>query len=148
MPVELHYSRSRLWRMIAIGAVLAAAALWVALDSSLVADSRVGARLVRAVGPDLLRLAFLVLAALSAAMAALYLRLLASADSLAARADAGGVTLRSLFRTMSHPWAEVEALYLRRVATPASEQALVVLRARGRQAGVGIRGTQRCVSPF
>lgn len=143
MPVELHYSQAKLRRMVAIGAALAAAALWLALDSSIISDSRVGTRLVRAVGPDLPRLAFLILAAASAAMAALHLRLLLSAGSLAARADAGGVTLRSLFGTRSHPWPEVEALYVRRVATPAAEQVLVVLRARGRrEAGVAVNSLE------
>ncbi|MGZ8362030.1 MAG: hypothetical protein ACXWUX_16045 [Allosphingosinicella sp.] len=147
MP-ELHYSRFKLGRLLAIGLFLAGLFIWFVLDGAILSgDGRgLGSRLARTIGPETLRYLILAVALLSAALALAYLRLLASADSLALRADAQAVTLRTLIGSRIFAWPEVEEVFLRRVATPAGEQGLVVVRGRGRrQAGVAVNALRESV---
>jgi hypothetical protein len=142
MPAShLHYSRRKLWRLVAIGLVLTAMFLWVAVDVTLVAGdgNQVAARLARTVGPDALRLLAAASGLITATLLVGNLRLLASADSVAVAADAEAVTIRRMFRTKVYPWADVETLFVRRVSTPARGQAWVMVRPRGRrEAGVAV----------
>jgi hypothetical protein len=138
--LELHYGRGKLVRLGLLALVMAAAALWVALGGIDVAADRRGrgAWLMQLVGPSGLQAIGWILAAVSIVLAVLYLRR-AFGDPVAARADAAGVTLHSLFGTHLYAAGDIERLELEH---PMGQAILQVIPApgRGRKRGLAANG--------
>ena len=139
-PLDLHYSRGKLIRLALLSLVATAVLLWVATGG--VSDSEArrgpGAAIVRLLGPEGLQVLGWVLAAITAALAVLYLRR-AFADPLAARADAEGVTIHTLFGSRFYTASDLVGLELQ---FPAGQPILQIVPAtgRGKVRGLAVNG--------
>jgi hypothetical protein len=139
-PLDLHYSRGKLIRLALLSLVATAALLWVATGG--VSDSEArrgpGAAIVRVLGPEGLQMLGWVLAAITLALAVLYLRR-AFADPLAARADAEGVTLNTLFGSRFYAASDIDRLELQ---YPAGQPILQIIpdAGRGKSRGLAVNG--------
>lgn len=138
-PLELHYSRGKLIRLALIGAAMAAVSLWIALGGIDPSESR-GRRagLGRMLGADGLQLLGWVLAAGAGLFAILYVRR-AFGDLVAARADAAGVTIHTVFGDHGYAAEDIAAIEIRRPAGQGILQ-IVPVPGRGKQRGLALNG--------
>jgi hypothetical protein len=139
-PLYLHYSRAKLIRLAVYGLLGTAMMLWVAtggIDDP-EGGGRRGAWLGRMLGGEGLLWLGWIFAAILACLTLLYLRR-AFADPVAARADADGVTINTLFGSHSYARGDIERIELRR---PAGQPILQVLpvAGRGKKRGLTVNG--------
>lgn len=139
-PLDLHYSRPRLIRNALFCLLFTALGSWFALGG--VGDSGDGrgrrAAIGRMLGPEGVQILGWTIAAATLVLALLYLRR-AFADLVAARADAGGVAIHTLFGSHVYAARDLERIELRR---PAGQLILQIVPAtgRGKSRGIPVNG--------
>ncbi len=139
-PLDLHYSRGKLIRLALLSLAGTAVSLWLATGGIAAgAEGRgPGARIGRLLGPDGVQALGWVLAAVTAALALLYLRR-AFADPIAARADAEGVTINTLFGSHLYAADDLDGLELRHSAGQPILQ-VIPAAGRGKMRGLAVNG--------
>ena len=139
-PLDLHYSRGKLIKLGLLSLVGTAVSLWIATGGVAMGEERRGrgAWIGRLLGPEGLQALGWLLAAVTVALALLYLRR-AFADPVAARADAEGVTINTLFGSHPYPAGDIDRLEL---LHPAGRPILQVIPAagRGKMRGLAVNG--------
>jgi len=139
-PLDLHYSRGKLIRFGLLSLVGTAVSLWIATGGIAAgAEGRgPGARIGRLLGPEGVQALGWALAAVTVVLALLYLRR-AFADPVAARADAEGVTINTLFGSHLYGAGDLDRLELQH---PAGQPILQVIPAggRGKMRGLAVNG--------
>jgi hypothetical protein len=115
--LDLHYSRGKLIRLAILSLVMTALGLWLALGGVSEGSLRrgPGAWLGRVLGPEGVSILGWILAATALAFALLYLRR-AFADPVAARADAEGVTIHTLFGSRFYRAEDIATIELQHPA--------------------------------
>lgn len=138
-PYELHYSRGKLIRLGLLAIAVTALMLWIALGG-LGEDVGGGRRggLARMLGPEGMQALGWLAAAGTGAMALLAFRR-AFADRVAARGDAQGVIIHTLFGTHAYAVGDIDRIELRR---PAGQPLLMVVPVpgRGKERGLALNG--------
>lgn len=144
-PINLHYSRSKLIRLASLSLLGTAVGVWIALGgvSEETARRGPGAWIGRLLGPEGIPILGLIVALASALFALLYLRR-AFADPLAARADAEGVTIHTIFGSHSYSAQDIEALELQ---FPAGHPILQIIPrpGQGKMRGLAVNGLTESV---
>jgi hypothetical protein len=139
-PLDLHYSRFKLIRLVFYALLGAAAMLWVATGGISDPESGHGrgAWIGRLLGAEGLRIMGWVSVVVTAGLALLYLRR-AFADPVAARADSNGLTIHTLFGTHVYALRDIDRIELRR---PAGQYILQVvpLPGQGKSRGLAVNG--------
>jgi hypothetical protein len=139
-PLDLHYSRSKLIRLVLMSLVGTAVGLWVALGGVSEETSRrgPGGWIGRMLGPDGVPILGWIVAAAAAAFALLYLRRIFG-DPVAAHADAEGVTINTVFGRHFYAGGDVAQLELQ---FPAGQPILQVIPVpgRGKMRGLAVNG--------
>jgi hypothetical protein len=137
--LELHYGRGKLIRLAAMGAAMTAASLWVALGGIDVAGTR-GRRsgLGRMLGQEGVEMLGWAMAIAAGLFAILYVWR-AFGDLVAARADAAGVTIHTVFGDHVYAAQDIAAIG---IAHPAGQGILQVVpvKGRGKQRGLALNG--------
>lgn len=139
--LDLHYSRSKLIRLAIYALIGTAVMLWVAtggISDEEAGSGRRGAWIGRLLGPEGLQILGWVLAAVTLALAVLYLRR-AFADPVAARADADGVTINTLFGSRFYAAGDLDGIELQRPAGQPIVQ-IIPLPGHGRMRGLAANG--------
>jgi hypothetical protein len=139
-PFDLHYSRAKLIRLAFFGALLTALGLWAAASGISGNEGSGGRRssIGRLLGPEGLQWLGWGLALVSAAFVLLYLRRILG-DPLAARGDAGGVTINMLFGRRFYAAGDIDRIELQRPMGQAILQ-VVPVAGRGKMGGLAVNG--------